>query len=269
MAVCVVRWSQRASNFVKGCPMMPYEIDNGQVISALISEVPAGFVSGTRIRTPHGEIAVEKLTVGDFVMTAAGNTSAIVRIASRTIREPAREHRPVQVKARAFPGDVPQRGLQLSQSHAVCVRALDEVLIPIDRLINGATVAAVDIDEVTYWHVELASHEVLLAEGLSCESCLNRGAVSSGDTLVGDKTRVIIDQHAKPWVKAGAGLALIRHRLHSRAESMGWAPQCGDGPAPHRRWPTHRADDRRQSGGVHLSGRRQGSHACLAHLGSG
>ncbi|MBB3618668.1 hypothetical protein FHX12_005690 [Rhizobium sp. BK609] len=249
--------------------MMPYEIDNGQVISALISEVPAGFVSGTRIRTPHGEIAVEKLTVGDFVMTAAGNTSAIVRIASRTIREPAREHRPVQVKARAFPGDVPQRGLQLSQSHAVCVRALDEVLIPIDRLINGATVAAVDIDEVTYWHVELASHEVLLAEGLSCESCLNRGAVSSGDTPVGDKTRVIIDQHAKPLVKDGAVIAVIRHRLHSRAESMGWAPQCGDGPAPHRRWPTHRADDRRQSGGVHLSGRRQGSHACLAHLGSG
>lgn len=202
--------------------MMPSEIDNDQVVMALMPEVPAGFVSGTRIRTTRGEIAVENLTAGNLVMTAVGNTCAIVSIRSRTIHKSAREHRPIQIKARAFPGDVPQRDLQLSPNHAVCVRAIDEVLIPIGQLINGATVAAVDVDEVTYWHVELASHEVLLAEGLGCESCLDCGPRSSGSTPVDEQITDIVDQYARPLVKDGAVVAAIRQRLHSRAESMGW-----------------------------------------------
>ena len=63
----------------------------------------------------------------------------------------------------------------LSPGHAVCVNAVGEVFIPIDHLINGATITQVEADEVTYWHVELESHDVLLAEGLGCESYMDTG----------------------------------------------------------------------------------------------
>ena len=41
---------------------------------------------------------------------------------------------------------------------------------PVKHLINGVTVAQVPVDEVTYYHVELPRHSVLLAQGLPAES---------------------------------------------------------------------------------------------------
>ena len=49
------------------------------------------------------------------------------------------------------------------------------VLVPIMYLINGTTIARVPVDTITYWHVELATHDILLAEGLPAESYLDRG----------------------------------------------------------------------------------------------
>ncbi|QND46947.1 hypothetical protein HB780_14495 [Rhizobium lusitanum] len=196
----------------------------------MMSEVPASFVSGTRIRTPRGEIAVEDLIAGNLVITAAGNVRAIVRISSRTIRKPPREYCPVQIKARAFPGDTPKQDLQLSPSHAVRVRAVDDVLISIGQLINGATVASVDVDEVTYWHLELESHAVLLVEGLGCESCLDCGGVWFADAPPAEQTTAVVEQRAQSLVKGGAVVAAIRQRLLSRAESMGWRHTTGMDP---------------------------------------
>jgi hypothetical protein len=50
-----------------------------------------------------------------------------------------------------------------------------DVLIPIKRLINGTSIAQVPLDEVKYYHVELACHDVLLAEGVPAESYLDTG----------------------------------------------------------------------------------------------
>ncbi len=52
---------------------------------------------------------------------------------------------------------------------------MDGTLIPVRYLINDATIVQEAADSVTYWHVELARHEVLLAEGLACESYLDTG----------------------------------------------------------------------------------------------
>jgi hypothetical protein len=86
----------------------------------------------------------------------------------------------VRVVAGAFGGGLPGRDLWLSPDHAVLV---GEVLIPIRYLVNGATIVQVAVDAVTYWHVELERHEVIVAEGLPCESYLdtgNRGAFEPG-----------------------------------------------------------------------------------------
>ena len=42
-------------------------------------------------------------------------------------------------------------------------------LCPFRHLINGCTIVQQQVDEVIYYHVELAAHDVILAEGLSCE----------------------------------------------------------------------------------------------------
>ncbi len=42
-------------------------------------------------------------------------------------------------------------------------------------LINGTTIAREPAASVTYWHVELDAHDILLAEGLAAESYLDWG----------------------------------------------------------------------------------------------
>jgi hypothetical protein len=67
---------------------------------------------------------------------------------------------------------LPVRDLLLSPDHAVFV---DGVLIPVRYLINDCTISQERADVITYWHVELADHDVILAEGLACESYLDTG----------------------------------------------------------------------------------------------
>jgi hypothetical protein len=154
-----------------------------EVFTPVVS--PACFASGTHIETPDGEVAVEALREGQHVITASGRSAPVVWLGNRSVycrQYPCpQDVWPMRVSAGAFGPDQPHRDLLLSPDHAVFV---DGALIPIRYLVNDVTVAQQKIDEVTYWHVELARHEVLLAEGLACESYLdtgNRGAFEDGN----------------------------------------------------------------------------------------
>ena len=68
---------------------------------------------------------------------------------------------------------MPKRALLLSPDHAVFV---EDVLIPIRHLVNGTTVAQVERTAITYHHIEMPHHDVLLAEGMPAESYLEAGA---------------------------------------------------------------------------------------------
>ena len=48
-------------------------------------------------------------------------------------------------------------------------------LVPARHLLNGITVVRQPVDEIAYFHVELAGHAVLLANGLPAESYLDTG----------------------------------------------------------------------------------------------
>jgi hypothetical protein len=52
---------------------------------------------------------------------------------------------------------------------------IGDVLIPVKYLLNGTTITQVPVEEVTYYHVELPRHAVLLAELLPTESYLDTG----------------------------------------------------------------------------------------------
>ncbi len=153
----------------------------------------ACFLAGTHIRTARGEIAVEALVVGDAVITlgaaarslcaadhvralAAGHATPIKWIGHRRVdcqRHPEpKQVWPVRVLAGAFAPGVPGRDLWLSPDHAVFV---DGVLVPIRLLINRTTIAQIAMPAVTYFHVELQQHGIILADGLPAESYLDTG----------------------------------------------------------------------------------------------
>jgi hypothetical protein len=48
--------------------------------------------------------------------------------------------------------------------------------VPIRHLINGVTIVREPAAPVTYYHVELPEHAILLADGLPAESYLDTGS---------------------------------------------------------------------------------------------
>ena len=144
------------------------------------TEILLCFATGTRIRTLRGDVAVEDLAVGDHAVTASGAARPITWLGYRTIDctdhpRPC-EVWPVRVMAGAFGADLPERDLRLSPGHPVLVGSgANQVLVPIMCLINGTSVERMEVPSVTYWHVELDAHDILLAEGLPAESFLDFG----------------------------------------------------------------------------------------------
>jgi len=151
-----------------------------QTVSAVTIEDSMCLTTGTRIATARGEVAVEHLAVGMSVCTAGGGTARVRWIGHRTIdcRHLVRPERvwPVRVAAGAFGPRQPCRDLVLSPDHAVFG---EDVLVPVKYLLNGSTVRREPRDTVTYWHIELDRHDLLLAEGLTVESYLDTGTGGS------------------------------------------------------------------------------------------
>lgn len=137
---------------------------------------PACFAAGTRIATPNGPIAIEQLRERDIVLTVSGGRECVNWIGHRRVdclRHPSPDRiMPVRIAAHAFGLGRPEQPVLLSPDHAVFV---EDVLIPVKFLINGDTVAQIEVDSITYCHLELPRHDVVLAEGLPVESYLETG----------------------------------------------------------------------------------------------
>ncbi|WP_158928549.1 Hint domain-containing protein [Acidisphaera sp. S103] len=151
----------------------------------------ACFAAGTRIATPRGTVTVERLREGDVVLTVSGKARPVQWIGRRTLdcnRHIAPERvKPVRIAPHAFGEDRPRRALLLSPDHSVFI---EDVMIPIKHLINGSTVTQIDVPSVTYYHIELESHDVVLAEGLPAETYLETGGRSGFENSGG-----VIDLH--------------------------------------------------------------------------
>jgi autotransporter-associated beta strand protein len=194
------------------------------------TEIIACFAAGTRIATTHGEIPVEQLREGDLVWTASGRLAPITwlghrRLVPRRLADPETVM-PVRIRAGAFADSVPLRDILLSPDHAVLVAGR---LIPVRHLVNGATIRREKVASITYWHVELAAHDVLLAEGLPCETYLdtgNRAAFANAGTVV-----LATPEFARAiWVlggcaelaPSGSPVEHARAILTARAQALGW-----------------------------------------------
>lgn len=211
----------------------------------------ACFAAGTRIATDFGDARVEDLRVGQYVRCRFLGFAPITWIGSRQIdlrRHPNPEQvRPVRIRRHAFADGMPSRDLYLSPDHAVYTRG---VLVPVRALVNGTSVAYVPVDAVSYYHVELARHDVLFAEGLDVESYLDVGdrhEFASHVRPAGPRP----DRTARAWetmacaplLVIGPEIEAIRRQLTDRAGRPPSRPPLGPplGPPPGSPWAAARA----------------------------
>lgn len=198
------------------------------------------FAAGTLIRTPRGDVPVETLKLGDLVTTSAGEQRPIRWVGQRSMyrdrfADPAAVM-PVRIAAGAFGPNLPQRDLVVSPGHALCVTVVDEVLIPASVLINGTTITRMACEEITYWHVELDSHDILIADGMPAEAYIdvgNRGFFTDAVPLDAAREARDLAGYCRPFVDRGPVVAAVRNRLRARAVALGWTLEARDPASLH------------------------------------
>jgi len=166
----------------------------------------ACFVIGTHIMTDRGPIPVELLSEGLSVPTAPGGDSLPIKWIGYRHVDCAHHPRPasvypIRIRKDAFGENTPSRDLLLSPDHAV---GFDGALIPVRLLVNGHNVVRQPMDRVTYYHVELSRHALLLADNLPVESFLdigNRSAFANGGAAVQ------LHPEFNAWTRDAAGCA--------------------------------------------------------------
>ena len=150
----------------------------GQAIVEVDTDVTiACFAAGTLIRADTGDVPVQDLRVGDRIITASGQVRPVRWIGLRRLdlrRHPRPEDAcPILIRADALGDGVPARDLLVSPEHAMFI---DGGLIPARLLVNGGSIVQrMAARYVEYFHVELDSHDILLAEGAPAESYLDTG----------------------------------------------------------------------------------------------
>ena len=141
------------------------------------------FAPGTLILTPQGARPIEHLHEGDLIQTRDNGAQPILWTGSRRMtgaRLYAMPHlRPIRFRQGALGTGRPDSDLLVSPQHRMLVRGAaaqalfnsDEVLVAAEDLVNGQSVAVdTACREVTYHHLLLDRHEIVIANGIETES---------------------------------------------------------------------------------------------------
>nr|WP_321985652.1 Hint domain-containing protein [uncultured Lichenicoccus sp.] len=188
--------------------------------SLTITPDVACYVTGTLIPTAIGERPVEALAIGDLLVTASGARRPVKWIGRRAYAgrflaaNPGVQ--PVRFRAGSLGEGLPRRDLLVSPEHAM---GLDGVLVPARCLVDDRSILQEhSLQRVDYVHVELDSHDLILAEGAASETFVDndsRGmfrnvddyAEHYPDASVGDGVSCL------PRLEQGPALHALRRRL--------------------------------------------------------
>ena len=193
----------------------------------------ACFCPATRIATPGGEVAVEVLRSGDEVVTKEGNRR--IKWIGRSDYDgwflgSNKLMLPVTFAPGALGDGMPVRPLTVSPGHGVC---LGDVLVPAWRLVNGVSVTQVPREgQVSYLHIELDQHGLLLSGGAWSESFYAETPRSwfqnAAEYFILYPGEEVLGPPCLPRVEDGVALQALQHFVNSRA---GLAPlREGTGP---------------------------------------
>jgi hypothetical protein len=187
---------------------------------------PACFARGTLILTEEGERPVETLRIDDRVMTVSGVLKRIKWIGVRAydLRFVARNCNvlPIRIKRGALGGDLPHRDLFVSPEHALFI---DGMLVPARALVNGVSIQQeTSKGTIEYYHVELAEHDIIYAEGVAAETyvdCDNRGIFQNkaefAELYPNEEARPRRWVYCAPKVESGPELDRVRRQIAEQA----------------------------------------------------
>ncbi len=141
----------------------------------IVDTVPC-FATGTMIRTETGPLPVERLRIGQNVLTRDDGPQPIRWIGRRTVAAEG-PMAPVRIDASTF-GD--HDTLTVSPLHRVLVQieqaellfGSHEVLIAARDLINGRNITRIEGGKIEYIHLLFDRHQVIWSDGLASESFL-------------------------------------------------------------------------------------------------
>ena len=219
---------------------------------AITDETPC-FLRGTGIRTETGETPVEDLAIGGRVLTLNGHVRPITWIGTgRVLVSPGRRSAatPVIVRKGALADNVPHRDLRITKGHALFV---DGVLVPVEFLVNHRSILWDDHQrEVEFYHIELETHGVLIANGAPSESYRddgNRWLFRNANSGWSQPPKPPI----APVLTGGAVVDAIWRRLLDRTGSRPGVPLTED-PDLHLLVGGSRHDATTQASGIHIFG---------------
>lgn len=168
------------------------------------------FASEAMIACPDGARPAGALGVGDLVNTLDHGPQPVRWVGCKT--QPGHGHgAPVSFAPGSIGNEAP---LRLSQQHRVLLASplaellfdAPEVLVPAKALIDGHDVRLTPCARITYVHLLLDHHSILLAEGAPCESL-----------LLGDQAVQVLDVAPQIGVMGALPDALLHSCRHQRA----------------------------------------------------
>ncbi|MCP1237986.1 Hint domain-containing protein [Gluconobacter kondonii] len=145
--------------------------------------IGACFLSGSMIRTPDGDIAVEEINIGDEVTTFdwksgqdivlpvvwVGKTHVNVR---HGVPDDMSGY-PIRILKDAISDGVPYKDMLITAEHSLF---FDGKFVPARMLVNGQSIFYdKSITSYDYYHVETEQHSVITADGMLTESYLDTG----------------------------------------------------------------------------------------------
>jgi Hint domain len=206
---------------------LDYTFDDGSATATASVQAFVGiacYCAGTLILADHGEVAVETLQIGDRVITASGVARPIKWIGKRSYGGRfimgRKDILPICFKTGSLGDGVPKRDLWISPHHAMYLQG---VLIEARDLVNELTVTqAEQVDEVEYFHIELESHDVIVAEGALSETFVDddsRSMFNNAHEYKGlyPDAAVAEARYCAPRVRDGYQIEAVRRAIDARA----------------------------------------------------
>ena len=187
-------------------------IDNGSSVTVdESSDYVFCFLENTLISVRNSDLVpVQKLKIGDEVLTSKGTYEKILWIGRQTINNTMftdSRHAPVCISAGALGDNLPLADLYVTPSHGMII---DGLVINAAALVNDSTIRFVPLSEMksefTYYHIETANHDEIYANGSLAETFIDYVTRSGFDNyqeyldLFGTDKR--IEEISKPRVSS-------------------------------------------------------------------